>query len=266
MKKYFILIGLLFYCTFAVCQAKDSLNFYKNHHTVPIKYKLEHFGLYGKVKSFYEVDSSDSLNTLKTIYEFNENGNLEQVINNRGKISQKYTYNFDGKLVSFITVSRNTRTFEVKLNENNAIIQLVINNNNHGISTVKFEYNKNGYYTKQFLDGDTILLQENKYHNDVKLTEIITYDTNKVINRTQFTYTFFEDFVQIKLVSKYAEAKTAGISYLYVDYYGNNIYGFPEETNTLSKSLIKKNLTNFITDKNNNWIKNQSILRVITYY
>jgi len=86
----------------------------------------------------------------------------------------------------------------------------------------------------------------------------------KFQKKTSFDYKFFTDFVQIKLTYKYEDTET--VTYIYQDYFGNQIFGFPFEEGNLNDTQIKEVLENFKLDKNNNWIKNQEVTRVIDYY
>lgn len=247
-------------------QSKDSLEFYKKQHDVPVKYKLEHFNLKGKVKSFYITSSSKNENDGKLIHEFDENGNLIQIKNKYGIASKKYNYNKEGKLISFTTISKSTRNFEVKLSENGNIVQLLINNSERGISTILNEFNKNGLWTKQIHVEENSVLQENIYENDLKLCEVLIYSENQISSSTTFKYNFFNDFIQIQLRSKDIKSDNSSVSYVYTDYYGNEIYGFPFEQKKISKKLIKKVLSNFLLDENKNWVKNENMVQIVTYY
>ncbi len=253
----------MFFC-FATAQSKDSIHFYKMYHDVPVKYKLEHFGLQGNVKSFYELTLPENEDNEKIIHEFDDKGNLIQVKNGFGFVSQKFNYDKRGKLISYTTSAKKMRDFQVTLNEDENVVQLVTNNKEYGMVTVVNEYNKNGYWTKQSRLEDKSTLQENKYSNDLKLTENIVFNNNIISERTHFDYNFFTDFVQIKLTYKYED--TESVSYIYSDYFGNPIFGFPFEEGNVTDSQIKEVLNNFKVDSHNNWIKNQEITRVIDYY
>lgn len=265
MKKTTLPLLLSFlFVFFATAQSKDSIHFYKMYHDVPVKYKLAHFGLRGKVKSFYETTIPENEDNEKLIYEFDENGNLIQVKNSYGYVSQKFNYDKSGKLISYTTSAKSMRDFQATINEKGNVVQLIINNKDYGVSTIVNEFNKNGFWTKQSrLEGKSTIL-ENKYQDDIKLTDNIAYNNNKISESTHFDYHFFNVFVQIKLTYKYED--TESVTYIYSDYFGNPIFGFPFEEGNLSDAQIKEVLNNFKLDKNNNWIKNQEITRVIDYY
>lgn len=266
MRKSFAILVLCFISCNVSAQSKDSISFFKRYHDFPVKYKLEHFCLQGKVKSFYVTTTPENEDNEKVIHEFDEKGNLIQIKNSLGYVSKKYNYNSNGKLISYTTKSKSMREFEVSLGSNGNVVQLIINNKEHGISTVVNEYNKNGYWTKQNHIEDKSVLQEYKYKNDIKLVELNVYSENKISESTKFSYVFHNDFVQIKLTSKSEEAGNENSSYIYVDYYGNEIYGFPFDNGKLNATQIKGVLANFKLDKNKNWIKNQEVSRVINYY
>lgn len=264
MKKIKPILILCLFGFFAMAQSKDSINFYKTYHDVPVKYKSVHFGLQGKVKSFYEMTLPENEDNEKTIHEFDQNGNLLQIKNSLGIVSQKFNYDSTGKLVSYTTIAKSTRDFLVTLNKEGNVTKLVINNKTNGISTIENEYNKNGFWTKQNRLEDKSTILENKYQNDIKLIENSVFNGNKISEKTNFDYKFFNDFVQIKLTYKYEDTET--VTYIYQDYFGNQIFGFPFEEGNLNDTQIKEILKNFKLDKNNNWIKNQEVIRVIDYY
>lgn len=264
MKKS---IAIAFSCLFGIltfAQPKDSIIFYKNYHDVPVKYKLEHFGLNGKVKSFYETTIPENEDNEKLIHEFDEKGNLIQIKNSYGYVSKKYNYDKAGKLISYTTTAKSMRDFKVTLNKDENIAQLIINNKDYGISTIVNNYNQNRLWIKQSRLEDKSTLQENKYQNDIKLVETILYSENKISERTLYDYQFFPDFVQIKLTNKYEDSES--VSYIYSDYFGNEIFGFSFDDGNLTDDMIQTVFSNFTLDANNNWVKNQEVARVITYY
>lgn len=266
MKTYLLLTICVFFGCEAAAQSKDSISFFKKHHDVPVKYKLEHFGLRGKVQSFYEITVPENEDNEKIIHEFDTNGNLLQIKNSFGIIIQKFNYDTNGKLLSYTTKSKSMRDFQVTLNSDGNVAQMVINNQEHGVSTISNEFNSKGIWIKQIRLEDKNVLQENVFEKDTKLVKVLVYNNNKISETTTFTYFFTPDFVQIQLVSTYEGSEEVGISYIYVDYYGNDIYGFPFDNGTLNETQIKEVLHNFKIDTNNNWIKNQEVERVITYY
>ncbi len=266
MKKAFAIYISCFFAMFTFAQSKDSLTFYKKFHDVPVKYKLEHFDLKGNVKSFYESSTLNNDHDLKVIYEFDTNGNLIQVVNSYGIVSKKFNYNSEGKLISFTTNSKIKRDIEVGLDDNGNIVKLIINNEERGISTLLNEYNKKGVWTKQIHEEENSILQENVYENDIKLIKVLIYINNEVSETTNFSYEFFSNYVKIKQVSNFKESGYTAITCIYVDYNGTFIYGDLYEGDYLTSEQVDEIVSNFQLDHNENWIKNQQQIRVITYY
>ena len=181
MKYTLSLLILIAFSSFK--KQKDSLKVFQSLKEVPEKYKLKHFGIKGKVKSFEE--SFGMLNDESgMIYEFNENGNLLKISNSKKIIKREYFYDVKGKLKSY---KYKNRLIEVELDEDENIIIQHVYKKDRDTVTVENTYNKDGYWTSQTHIETKKKMLEHKYDENNKMTEIITYQDGKLSSTIKLT-------------------------------------------------------------------------------
>jgi hypothetical protein len=262
LKLYF----LLFFSVISFTQTKDSLQVLMRLKAVPEKYKLEHFGLNGKVKTMechFGPYESDFL-----IYEFDIKGNLMQIVNAAKQSKRSYAYDEKGKLKSY---QYGKRTVEVELDASDNITKQTIQHQDRETKTILNTFDKNGFWLSQKVMEDNQLMLENEYDKNHKLITIKSYSTGKLSNQTMVLYVFYKKFVQIQHKTIAVESGNLSETYFYLDYYGNEIIGFNPEEQKPSQVKINDVFSVFILDKNNNWLKAKTdygtiYFRQFTYY
>lgn len=265
MKYTLSLLILIAFSSFA--QQKDSLKVFQSLKEVPEKYKLKHFGIKGKVKSFEE--SFGMLNDESgMIYEFNENGNLLKISNSKKIIKREYFYDVKGKLKSY---KYKNRLIEVELDEDENIIIQHVYKKDRDTVTVENTYNKDGYWTSQTHIETNQKMLEHKYDENNKMTEIITYQDGKLSSTIKLTYKYFKKFIQVCHNTTYINDEVFIQNYFYIDYFGNELYGFSIDENNPSQHQINEFFAVYKLDQHKNWFKTNVFggeigSRYFTYY
>lgn len=265
MKYIQFLIVLLVVTSSA--QQKDSLKVLQSLKEVPEKYKLEHFGIKGKVQSFKEFFGMPSDNT-EMYYDFDKKGNLLKIEDFRNVIQKEFFYDENGKLKSYKTKKYEA---EVELDEKgNILIQHVYKKNKDTVTIVN-TYNEKGYWTSQtYLEAKHKML-EHKYDENNKMIEIVSYQEGKPTTSIKLTYKYFKQFIQICHNSTFFENNYINKNYFYIDYFGNELHGFSFEDNNPSQHKINEFFAVYNIDQNKNWFKTNLFgggmgSRIFTYY
>lgn len=265
MKNVIYFLIFISFSSFA--QQKDSLKVLQSLKEVPEKYKLEHFGIKGKVKSFEESFGTLNENT-KTIYEFNENGNLLKISNGKKIVKREYFYDDNGKLKSY---KFKNRLIEVELDEDENIIIQHVYIKDRDTVTVLNSYNKDGFWTMQTHLETNQKMLEHKYDKNNKMIEIIPYLNGKQTGSIKLTYKYFKRFIQVCHNETYFENNNFTQSYFYIDYFGNELHGFPFDKKKPSQHEINEFFAVYKIDENKNWFKTTLFQygmgsRMFTYY
>ncbi len=265
MKNVIYFLIFISFSSFA--QQKDSLKVLQSLKEVPEKYKLEHFGVKGKVKSFEEFFGMPSDNT-EMYYDFDEKGNLLKITNHNKIVIKEFTYDDKGILKSYKT---NKYKVEVEVDENENIIKQRIYKKDRDTATVVNTYNDKGFWTMQTHLETNQKMLEHKYDKNNKMIEIIPYLNGKQTGSIKLTYKYFKRFIQVCHNETYFENNNFTQSYFYIDYFGNELHGFPFDKKKPSQHEINEFFAVYKIDENKNWFKTTLFQygmgsRMFTYY
>ena len=265
MKNVILLITVITFSSFA--QQKDSLKVLQNLKEVPEKFKLEHFGIKGNVASFKEFFGMPNDNS-EMYYYFDKKGNLLKIEDFRKVIQKEFFYDENGKLKAYKTKKYDT---EVELDDDgNILIQHVYKKNKDTVTLVN-SYNEKGYWTSQTHLETNQKILEHKYDKNNKMIEIISYNDGKPTTNIKLTYNYFKQFIQICQHTTFLDYNGISRNYFYVDYYGNDLYGFSFEDESPTQQEINEFFAVYKIDKYKNWFKTNLFesgmgSRIFTYY